>query len=651
MSTTPSTTQPKTGAGSRLNAKRRKLDEALRTALLLHTDSAERWDKLIAAGATDEEIWQALKREFGSGGGSQTEGGVQFAYAGGDSFSAPPKFWLDSGSHYTQQKPTLSGAALVRHVRELMGIPAGTPSSEAASGDGKRDFAEPTVTEVTEPTLKERTAATLDLKTKLKAEGWKFRDYADGRWAATHKARGLKTVKHDSMVEVIYEAARLAEEHTAEIENDGRPAEAGDEAHTLGSFNPDEERQSLLDATETEQRGRWAALTELHARPRQTKKSRAEITRLSEEYDATYSSIADAFSQDEALSMRERVETEFVPDDAASTTDTLGEVSSSRRAEMDAACGPDCGHTQKEHDVFDAGLAAGESGWPESSCLITDGSLREAWLMGHSEGAGNRSATLANEETRQQLIAERGGQVNESGVYVEGAEIVPVKVPRKLGGAVSLEVVQDRTDGKWRSGYHYHGGGRAPWFDNGCVVGQPFDTRDEALAAAAYEVAQSAPALDSYMEQFVKGLDIPTSELAASAVHVEDGDVVEPTPVVETAPAAPRTFTDVIEVKLNDHDIAEKARKASFLALQIEELEAEKKESDATYKKRIGGLEEERDKLMRQIRHGRDELELKVYEHRDYERHVVETMRADTHEVVASRAMKPTEYQQPLIAL
>ncbi len=54
---------------------------------------------------------------------------------------------------------------------------------------------------------------------------------------------------------------------------------------------------------------------------------------------------------------------------------------------------------------------------------------------------------------------------------------------------------------------------------------------------------------------------------------------------------------------------------------------------------------------MRSIRRGRDTLDLEVYEHRDYDRKVVETVRADNFQVVDSRAMRARELQQPLPSL
>ncbi len=155
--------------------------------------------------------------------------------------------------------------------------------------------------------------------------------------------------------------------------------------------------------------------------------------------------------------------------------------------------------------------------------------------------------------------------------------------------------------------------------------------------------------------RFLTGRRVALSQ-AAEESEAEAGDATpeaDATPVAEevTPLAAAEPFFKEVDVELNDHDIAHKARKASLLALRIEELEAEKKETDSTYKKKIGGLEEERDKLMREIRRGRDTLELPCFERRDYERKVVVLCRADNGAAVEERAMRPTEFQQPLPTL
>jgi hypothetical protein len=109
------------------------------------------------------------------------------------------------------------------------------------------------------------------------------------------------------------------------------------------------------------------------------------------------------------------------------------------QAPPDGKCPPNCGHAKLEHEAFDAGLKAGESGWPESSCLITDGYLREAWLVGHSVGASNRSDAA-------------GGDGLDPAPYVPDA-------PRffaKDTGVITLNPKVVRTDGgtQARAGLH-----------------------------------------------------------------------------------------------------------------------------------------------------------------------------------------------------
>lgn len=113
-------------------------------------------------------------------------------------------------------------------------------------------------------------------------------------------------------------------------------------------------------------------------------------------------------------------------------------------------------------------------------------------------------------------------------------------------------------------------------------------------------------------------------------------------------PSQPLIFNKEIEVELADRDYKEKSRKLAYLRLQIEELQAEMKRTVDGYKQKIGGLEEECSEVFRSIRSGRDTLELDVYERRDFERKVVETVRVDTLDVVETRPMAPREFQQPL---
>jgi hypothetical protein len=117
-SSTTSNQQP-SPRGKKKSAKDERVNSALRYALFMHTGSQESWEKLMAAGASGETISHYLVDEFGDGGGSQTEEGIQFAYAG----LPVPRFWLDCSSQYTTAKPTLQEGRLVKRVRELLQIP------------------------------------------------------------------------------------------------------------------------------------------------------------------------------------------------------------------------------------------------------------------------------------------------------------------------------------------------------------------------------------------------------------------------------------------------------------------------------------------------------------------------------------------------
>jgi hypothetical protein len=339
-----------------------------------------------------------------------------------------------------------------------------------------------------------------DQRDALKADGWKFRDYADGRWMGTHKARGLKTAKHDSMVEVIYEAARLAETPVAEAVEAGTPAaereleelrevygEAGSHAEANeGSAYEGQDVAALLEATEREQRGRWEALGQIEENlkhghgKRRTKELEKERGNLLSLYEGTYSEVADASGHEAAEQMRERVETEHRPDDVPASAD------------------------------------------PATS--------------GDDSGA--------------------------------------------------------------------------------------------AITAADGDVVEHTPAPDAASAE---------PSLKDKLVERHNGNVSEP-----------RTFRETVEVKFNDHDIAERARTLSLLRVQIEELTAEMQKTVKGYKDKLAGLEEQCAELFRAIRRGHDELELEVYERRDYDRHTVELRRFDTCELISERPMRPTEMQPPL---
>jgi hypothetical protein len=203
-------------AGARLDHKHERVNEALGEALLIHTDSKERWDKLIAEGAHDNDIWDALHREFGAtGGGAQSLAGIQFAYLGGHARSEPPRFWVDSATPMTAQKPTLSGAALVRRVREVLAIPQPKPT-EAGTPEAARETED----------LAEIYGAGRKFPAALVEAGWRLAQEGHRFYARNDRAQGM-TILHDTIEGAAEEAARIDERRGASPVKKGAPVSTG----------------------------------------------------------------------------------------------------------------------------------------------------------------------------------------------------------------------------------------------------------------------------------------------------------------------------------------------------------------------------------------------------------------------------------------
>ncbi len=115
VSPTTHSDQQLSSSQKKKSAKEERINTALRDALYMHSESQERWGKLIANGAHDNEIWHAVLREFGGGGSSSTEGGDQYSFQGGNGY-AQPKFWFSCGTYLTDAKPTLAGARLLSRI-------------------------------------------------------------------------------------------------------------------------------------------------------------------------------------------------------------------------------------------------------------------------------------------------------------------------------------------------------------------------------------------------------------------------------------------------------------------------------------------------------------------------------------------------------
>ncbi|MCA1615026.1 MAG: hypothetical protein LC795_15515 [Acidobacteria bacterium] len=119
---------------------------------------------------------------------------------------------------------------------------------------------------------------------------------------------------------------------TAATAGDGEPGSHAEAAE--GSAYEGQDAEALLAATEREQRGRWESITLIEETlttdppKRRRKKLEAELGNLRALYEGTYSEVIDASGPEAAAAMRERVETEYRPDDAPASADpaTNGDV-------------------------------------------------------------------------------------------------------------------------------------------------------------------------------------------------------------------------------------------------------------------------------------------------------------------------------------
>jgi ribosome modulation factor len=403
----PSPNQEPTSSRRKPSAKEERVNSALREALFMHEDSQNRWDKLIADGAHDTQIWHGLLREFGTGGGSQTVDGTLFAYIGGGNGIDPPLFWVGTSNHRTQDKPTLKGAALVKRVRELLQIPAMKALDDTAeSGEA----------EETSP-----------------AQSYgahEFTPKSDDKNICALCFQGRRGKPHRAWKEAQAQAqaATLAES-----------GEAVPETHEDSPYADETEPAALLAKTEEEQRARFAALTLLDETlttdppARKREKLEKERDELRAVYDSTYAEAASAFGVEAAEQMRARVEypaeiliglLSFIDVDVdAATVESWTLEQRAQVQEYAAAvhlsasdnddvivpprpdflpvagitsddvgngdCGPDCQHTGEEHAAFDAGVQAGGRGDDESACPFDSDYERDAWLSGHAIGEAN----------------------------------------------------------------------------------------------------------------------------------------------------------------------------------------------------------------------------------------------------------------------
>jgi ribosome modulation factor len=604
---TPSSSSNQEPSSSRKkrNAKDERIDSALRAALYMHEDSQSRWEKLIADGAHDNQIWHGLISEFGTGGGSQTDDGILFAYLAGANAVEPPKFWIDTSNFRAHEKPTLKGAALVKRVRELLQIPAMRSerphefrTAENANGcliGCGKSFDDP-IHNVSADALDD-TAESGEASDKRVLDLAFLADLEDeqkGCWevickydrlladAATPKRdhKRLKGERRDvqGRYEDVWDDAVKALDGDADIVQDVRDrveaspstiATSGEgvpETHEDSSYADETAPAALLAKTEEEQRARFAALTLLDETlttdppARRRKKLEKERNELRAVYDGTYAEAASAFGVEAAEQMRARIE---YPAEILINMLALIEV------QVDAA-------------------------------------TVESW-------------TLEQRVQAQEFAA---------AVHLSASDNDDVVVPPRpdflpLAGITSEDVGNGDCGPDCQ-----HTGEEHAAFDAGVQAGKRGDDQDACPFDSDHE-------RDAWLSGYSIG---------------EANALTGKTPATTDAAPTPATFTRQIEVELTDADYKRISRESAFKGLQIEELEGEMKRTVDVYKKKIGGLEQERNAMDRILRNGHDTLELEVFERRDFGRKVVELVRADNSQVVESRQMTERETQQHLFA-
>lgn len=467
--------------GKHKPTKQERIDDALRAALSMHTDSEERWNALKERGAADAQIWHALHQEFGTGGSAQDDNASHYAYMGDENGIEPPLFWFGVSTHRNHERPTLKGAALVRRVRELLQIPQ--LQEAAATDDSEQGFTSPHARALTE-------------------------------W----------------LVDV----------------------------RTLGALDRFIEHEHLQD---------------------------------------------DAQGKDFNESDRQRVVAALA----------------AKRAELEAAGGALPPNTNPA--------------WDEPGLILVE--LPDGLEVLAVKSQGNGSADF-----------EFYGAISPTGyhsVHALDKEIAQYETPRLYVEHQASVLHKD--------------------YLKTFAKEEKLRKKGEEVRDPAKPLAENT--LRAYFDEQVALLRDPDQRQRACITLIEDiatlkpewaqdiADVLPqpPAPAASPDPAEPRVFKKLIEVELNDHDISVKAKEAARLRRQIAELESELSETSKTYKKQIGGHEEELSRLLGAIGAGRDTLELDVFDRFDYDAKNVETVRADTGAVVDSRKMSSRELQMSLVSL
>ena len=684
----PTTQIPRAPVRKAVNNKQEQVASALRAALSMQDHSEPRWRKLIEEGATDEEITHHLVDEFGSGGSSQTEGGIQYAYKG----LPEPLFWLNASTHYTTMKPTLQGKSLIRRVREVLSIPQERQLKEGQKSDviypkpeaiieqldeapnlntleriisgyklddlEKSVYCAPVHVEITREAI-ERARQRLTPVNESQAADEGADATFKGRGAIETHSTGAANMRAASSLQVAKPKKSDAHEFKPTTSRSGRCSVCNKGSDTDEHRAFAEEQRERMRAGQPKQTaegwrekaaGMYANVTRYRANPHAGKKltdarqrdweSKLLNATTHRRWGLTMEAIAAAVESGKLPPVLNGLTNQY------QVRHLMDCVIKGRRLPaygLPQSMGP----TIKTAEEFAEAVKALSPLVPVVSPYTVDGELQGYGAEGQTE-----PATLIEAAPTDAAVIETPAPPVAEVFYALDLYEDKTHDVTYLGRDSSVDVVDE---------------------DSTAVIG--VNSAGEKRVVSTHNInLTNADILTNFCSgaKFDEPIISPhayrprDSETDPCCIYPESDPIHDLTPATETpsdslqtqaeavtaAPApAGEPFTKEIEVALNDHDIAQKARAAAQLSTEIAELEAEKKETDAAYKKKIGGKEEERDKLLSEIGRGRASLELKVFERRDYEAKVVELRRYDSCEVVSTRPMNPREYQQPLPSL
>ena len=103
-----------------------------------------------------------------------------------------------------------------------------------------------------------------------------------------------------------------------------------------------------------------------------------------------------------------------------------------------------------------------------------------------------------------------------------------------------------------------------------------------------------------------------------------------------------------INVPLTPDEISEYRRQACDLAQQVFALEEKRRIQNQGLNLELKEMKAEHKALIARTTNGREDREIECYEEKDLDKGMLYIKRADTHEVIDSRRLKPTELQADL---